>query len=213
MRIRRALVLAAAAVLGTVGAGVVAAPAHAVNAVTLNATIALNNCSASLVRYPTSVDSDRAMMLTNGHCYEGGFINDGVVLQNRSSTRSGTLIDSAGNNVGTVRADQVIYATMTGTDVTLYRLNETYAAFETLRQMIRYSPCRVVAVAGIARPSIDVDNHCLAIFLDDCVATKNLQAESARSSKRYLPQIRDLEKMPEHSLVTMIKPLEPIGSP
>ncbi len=131
MRIRRALVLAAAAVLGTVGAGVVAAPAHAVDAVTLNATIALNNCSASLVRYPTSVDSDRAMMLTNGHCYEGGFINNGVVLQNRASTRSGTLLNSAGNNVGTVRADQVIYATMTGTDVTLYRLNETYSALRT----------------------------------------------------------------------------------
>jgi len=131
MRIRRALVLAAAAVLGTAGAGVVAAPAHAVDAVTLNATIALNNCSASLVRYPTSVDSDRAMMLTNGHCYEGGFINNGVVLQNRASTRSGTLLNSSGTNVGTVRADQVIYATMTGTDVTLYRLNETYSALRT----------------------------------------------------------------------------------
>ena len=31
---------------------------------TLNATIRLSNCSASLVRYPTSVDTDRAMMLT-----------------------------------------------------------------------------------------------------------------------------------------------------
>ena len=130
MRIRRALALAAAAVLGTVGAGVVAAPAHAVDAVTLNATIALNNCSASLVRYPTSVDTDRALMLTNGHCYEGGFINAGVVLQNRASTRSGTLLNASGTNVGTVRADQVIYATMTGTDVTLYRLNETFAAID-----------------------------------------------------------------------------------
>src|SRR5436190_13452504 len=97
-------------------------------AVTLNATIALNNCSGSLVRWPSSVDTDRAMMLTNGHCYEGGFINSGQVLQNVSSSRSGTLLGNTGNSLGTVRADKVIYATMTGTDVTLYQLNETFAS-------------------------------------------------------------------------------------
>ena len=37
-------------------------------------TIALSNCSASLVRFPSSVDTDRALMLTNGHCYEGGML-------------------------------------------------------------------------------------------------------------------------------------------
>src|ERR1041384_5600503 len=131
MRIRRALVLAAAAVLGTVGAGVVAAPAHAVDAVTLNATIALNNCSASLVRFPTSVDSDRAMLLTNGHCYENGFINAGQVYVNRSSSRTGTLLGNTGNSLGTVRADLLLYGTMTKTDVALYRLNESFSSIKT----------------------------------------------------------------------------------
>jgi Trypsin-like peptidase domain len=107
-----------------------AAPALAVTP-SLNATIRLSNCSASLVRFPTSVDTDRAMMLTNGHCYEGGFIPAGQVLVNRSSTRSGTLLNSAGTGVATVRADLLLYATMTGTDVSLYRLNQTIATIRT----------------------------------------------------------------------------------
>jgi hypothetical protein len=110
----------------------VAAPAVAVAAApTLASTIALNNCSAALVRYPTSVDTDRGLMLTNGHCFEGGFLAAGVVIQNRASTRSGRLLGATGNALGTVRADRVLYATMTGTDVTLYRLTATFAALRS----------------------------------------------------------------------------------
>jgi hypothetical protein len=93
----------------------------------LASTIALSNCSASLVRYPSSLDTDRAMMLTNGHCYEGGFLSAGQVLVNKSSSRSGKLLNASGRSVATVRADLVLYATMTGTDVTLYRLTQTFA--------------------------------------------------------------------------------------
>jgi hypothetical protein len=97
----------------------------------LASTIALSNCSAALVRYPTSVDTDRALMLTNGHCYEGGMPGPGQVVQDRSSTRSGRLLDSAGNTLGTVRADRMLYATMTDTDVTLYQLTDTFGALKT----------------------------------------------------------------------------------
>jgi hypothetical protein len=96
-------------------------------AVGLASTIALSNCSASLVRYPSSVDTDRAMMLTNGHCYEGGFLAAGQVLVNRSSSRTGKLLDASGRSVASLRADLILYATMTGTDVTLYRLTKTFA--------------------------------------------------------------------------------------
>ncbi|MDI1466420.1 serine protease, partial [Catellatospora sp. KI3] len=122
-----------ALVLGAAAIAVPAAPATAVTlqAASLNATIALNNCSASLVRFPSSVSTDRAMMLTNGHCYEGGMPGAGDVLQNRSSTRSGTLLNASGGSLGTVRADQLIYATMTDTDVALYRLNTTFASIQS----------------------------------------------------------------------------------
>jgi len=106
-----------------------AAPAASprLQTVTLASTIKLSNCSASLVRYPSSVSSDRAMMLTNGHCYEGGFLSAGQVLVNVSSSRTGTLLNSSGSSLGTLHADRVLYATMTNTDVTLYRLTQTYS--------------------------------------------------------------------------------------
>jgi len=92
----------------------------------LASTIALSNCSASLVRYPSSLNTDRAMMLTNGHCYEGGFLAAGQVLVNRASSRTGKLLDASGRSVATLRADLILYATMTGTDVTLYRLSQSF---------------------------------------------------------------------------------------
>ncbi|MFI5841773.1 serine protease [Catenuloplanes sp. NPDC051500] len=133
MQLRRALatVAAAAAAAVLLGQPASAAPAPAIQAATLASTISLSNCSASLVRYPTSVSTDRAMMLTNGHCYERGFIAAGTVLRNVSSTRSGTLLNASGGALGTVRADRVLYATMTGTDVTLYRLNTTFASLQS----------------------------------------------------------------------------------
>ncbi|HEX5201748.1 serine protease [Paractinoplanes rhizophilus] len=155
MRLRRLLALGAA-VLAT-GTGIVAgpAPAQAVAATTLASTIALSNCSASLVRYPSSVSSDRAMMLTNGHCYEGGFLRAGQVLQNRSSSRSGSLLNASGRALTTVRADRVLYATMTGTDVTLYRLTSTYATLSSRygATALTISAAHPAAGASISIPS------------------------------------------------------------
>ena len=98
--------------------------------VTLANTIALSNCSASLVRYPSSVSTDRALMLTNGHCLPT-MPTAGQVIQNQTVSRTGTLLKSGGTSAGTVTADKLIYATMTGTDIALYQLNETYGALTT----------------------------------------------------------------------------------
>ena len=155
MRLRRVLTLGAAALAAATGIIAGPAPAQAVSATTLASTIALSNCSASLVRYPTSASGDRAMMLTNGHCYEGGFLSAGQVLQNRTSSRSGTLLNASGRSLGTVRADRVLYATMTGTDVTLYRLTSTYATLSSRygATALTISASRAPAGASIAIPS------------------------------------------------------------
>ena len=89
---------------------------------------ALSNCSASLVRYAESLSTDKALVLTNGHCYEGGMPSPGQVIVNRASTRSITLLRPSSSNAGTVRASRVLYSTMTKTDMTLYEVNETYAS-------------------------------------------------------------------------------------
>ncbi|MFD5461660.1 putative Ig domain-containing protein, partial [Kitasatospora sp. NPDC127059] len=124
---KRLVAMAGTSAVVASGLVLAAAPAHAVQAADLTSTIALDDCSASLVRFPVSAAGDRAMMLTNGHCLPS-MPPYGQVIQNVSASRSGTLLDGAGNTLGTVQADKVIYATMTGTDVALYELTDTYAS-------------------------------------------------------------------------------------
>lgn len=90
-------------------------------------TVALSNCSGSLVRLPDSADSDPALVLSNGHCLQSGFPAPGEVVTGQSSSRTFGLLDDSGSTVATLRADQLVYATMTDTDVSLYRLTSTYA--------------------------------------------------------------------------------------
>ncbi|TDU88501.1 V8-like Glu-specific endopeptidase [Kribbella voronezhensis] len=92
---------------------------------------ALSNCSASLVRYAESLSTDKALVLTNGHCYENGFLSPGQVLLNRSSSRQITLLRPSSSNAGTVRASRILYGTMTKTDVILYEVNESYASIKS----------------------------------------------------------------------------------
>jgi len=161
MRLRRALALGAATIAAATGilagpaTAAQAAPAATIAAVTLANTIKLSNCSASLVRFPTSVSTDQAMMLTNGHCYEGGMPGAGVVIQNKTSTRAGSLLNSSGTALGTVRANLVLYATMTGTDVTLYRLTSTYATLSSRygATALTISSSHPTAGSSIAIPS------------------------------------------------------------
>ncbi|MDX2970992.1 serine protease [Kribbella solani] len=92
---------------------------------------ALSNCSASLVRYAESAATDKALVLTNGHCYEGGFLQPGQVLVNTASSRSITLLKPDASRAGTVRAEKILFGTMTKTDMIVYQVNETYAAIKT----------------------------------------------------------------------------------
>lgn len=88
--------------------------------------VALSNCSGSIIRFEHSKDTDRAMVLTNGHCYEGGFIDPGTFIINEPSQRTFAVKDPQGNSIGRISATKVLYGTMTQTDITLYELRETY---------------------------------------------------------------------------------------
>lgn len=93
-------------------------------------TIRLSNCSGSLVRLPTSRDSDLALAMTNAHCGEDGMLTPGKVIAGRTSHRTMTLLGADGHDLGTLRAKEIVYSTMTGTDLTLYRLDSTYRQIE-----------------------------------------------------------------------------------
>lgn len=94
-------------------------------------TVALSNCSGSVVRTPNSQPGDPALVLSNGHCMESGFPGPGEVVFNQRSTRSFTLLNASGSGVGTVRASKIAYGTMTDTDISVYQLTSTYAQIES----------------------------------------------------------------------------------
>ncbi|MEE1741810.1 serine protease [Streptomyces sp. BE147] len=111
-----------------------AGDAHATakaKAVNFAGTVALSNCSGSVVRAPGSQSTDPALVLSNGHCMESGFPGPGEVVLNQPSSRSFTLLNAAGSGVGTLRASKIAYGTMTDTDVSLYQLTSTYAQIES----------------------------------------------------------------------------------
>ena len=111
--------------------GPAAATAPTLKAVNFAGTVSLSNCSGSVVRFPSSVDSDPALVMTNGHCLETGFPEPGEVIVGQASSRSFGLLNASATRVGTLRASKVAYSTMTDTDVTLYQLTTTYAQIKS----------------------------------------------------------------------------------
>jgi V8-like Glu-specific endopeptidase len=93
--------------------------------------VGLDDCSGSLIRFAQSLDTDQAMVLTNGHCLESGMPAPGTVISGQASSRGFSLMSSDGTVAGNLTATQVLYSTMTKTDITLYRTQETYAQIMT----------------------------------------------------------------------------------
>ncbi|MEU4497244.1 serine protease [Streptomyces sp. NPDC023998] len=108
-----------------------AKPRVDLKAVDFAGTVALSNCSGSVVRTPASEPDDPALVLSNGHCIESGFPAAGEVIVDQPSTRSFSLLNSAGSRVATLRASKIAYATMTDTDISLYQLTRTYAQIQS----------------------------------------------------------------------------------
>ncbi|MEV7779002.1 serine protease [Kitasatospora sp. NPDC088351] len=105
--------------------------AQAAAAVNFAGTVALSNCSGSLVRLPGSAANDPALVLSNGHCLESGMPGPGQVVVNKASSRTFSLLSSTGGSLATLRATKVVYGTMTDTDVSIYQLNTTYASIQS----------------------------------------------------------------------------------
>lgn len=89
-------------------------------------TVALSNCSGAVVRWQTSQPTDKALVLTNGHCHGDHFLGAHEVIVDQPYVRSVDLLDSDGSTASTVNTVRVLYATMSRTDVTLYQLGQTY---------------------------------------------------------------------------------------
>ena len=55
--------------------------------------VALDDCSGSLIQLENSLDSDPAMVLTNGHCIETGFPTRDRLFTNQPSDRTFDLME------------------------------------------------------------------------------------------------------------------------
>ncbi len=89
--------------------------------------VALSNCSGSIVRFEHSRETDKAMVLTNGHCLETGFPTPGTSVFQKPSSRKFKVLDPNASVLGTIQATKVLYSTMTKTDIALYEVQETFA--------------------------------------------------------------------------------------
>jgi V8-like Glu-specific endopeptidase len=105
-------------------------------------TVALSNCSGSLVKMPESKASDPGLVLTNGHCREAGMPEPGQVVVDEPVKRSFTLLDAKGGDAGKLTSTKIAYGTMTDTDVTLYELDATY---EEIKSKTKIDPLEVQA--------------------------------------------------------------------
>lgn len=133
MRRRPFGLLSAALIGGTLLINPLTAAASVTPAVTVDFTgiVALSNCSGSIFRPANATLNDPALVLSNGHCVK--FMAPGEVIVNQASSRTFTLLNSSGTgSLGTLRATALAYATMTGTDISIYRLNRTYAQIQQL---------------------------------------------------------------------------------
>ncbi|MFD4640424.1 serine protease [Lentzea sp. NPDC058436] len=127
--------------------GVATAPAQA--AVDFGGAVKLSNCSGSLVRLPSSAPADKALVLTNGHCVE--LMKPGQVLVDQPSDRTFTLLGGSGSQIATLRSTRLVYATMTGTDAALYRLDQSYRQIQEKHgsRALELSAARPVAKSEI----------------------------------------------------------------
>jgi V8-like Glu-specific endopeptidase len=148
-----ALLLAGATALA--GAAPATAATRAAKAVTVDfsGTVALDDCSGSVVRMPNSSATDPALVLTNGHCLETGMPSPGQVILDQPSSRTFTLLDPSGNSLDTLQATKVVYSTMTDTDITLYQLTNTYADIQAADGI---SPLTISDVHPTAGAAINV---------------------------------------------------------
>lgn len=90
-------------------------------------SVDLSGCAGSVVRTPTSRPQDPALLLTNGHCVQGQWPAPGAALVDQPADRAVPIADRQGYVQTTARANRLVYATMTGTDIALYRLDKSYA--------------------------------------------------------------------------------------
>lgn len=91
--------------------------------------VKLSNCSGSLVRFKGQPLNTKGIVLTNGHCVSRRFIKPGQIILNKRDRRRMRVADT-NMRFTRIRAEKILYGTMTGTDAALFRIQQTYEELE-----------------------------------------------------------------------------------
>lgn len=121
-----------------------------VQAVNFAGTVSLSNCSGSVVRFSDSEDNDPALVMSNGHCLESGMPGPGEVVVDQASSRTFGLLNASGSRVANLRANKLVYGTMTDTDVSFYQLTTTYGQIKSSYGIDALTMAETHPVAGTA---------------------------------------------------------------
>jgi len=113
--------------------------------------VRLSNCSGSLVRFVSSLPTDKGLVLTNGHCVN--LLKPGVVIYHQPVKRMFALLDTTGQEtLGYVNSTEILYGTMTNTDMALYSLDSTY---EEIYNQFKVTP--YVLAPGYVKVGTSID--------------------------------------------------------
>ncbi len=116
--------------------------------------VKLSNCSGSLIAFNGQPLTNKAIVMTNGHCIQkpGGFLNPGEVWFNRAINREMRVFDK-NMKLHPIKANKILYATMTNTDIAFYELTENY---QEIFARTNVRPFLLDSVRPLERLSIDI---------------------------------------------------------
>lgn len=124
--------------------------------------VKLSNCSGSLIRFSGQPLTSKALVLTNGHCFSsgpfGGMLKPGEVIVNAPAKRSMKIFNKQ-MKLFPITASKVVYAAMTGTDVTVYELTQTYEEILSKYKIASFD-------LDTVRPSVGTDIEIVSGYWD-----------------------------------------------
>lgn len=91
--------------------------------VPFNGIVALDGCSGSIIRLNNNLKLP-ALVMTNGHCLDN-MVKPGQFVSNSPDRRDIKIFNAEDQRIR-AQTVRIVYGTMTGTDVAIFELNETY---------------------------------------------------------------------------------------
>lgn len=151
-----------------------------------SATIRPSGCAASVVRVAASRPTDPALLLTNGHCVPTR-PRPGQTYRDRPADDLVILNGADGNAVARASTTRLLLATMTGTDVALYRLDQSYA--ELAAKGVPAHPLATTGPAPGAALTMHVGSEqtTYACTIEAVVPTLEEAGYTQRDALRYTP--------------------------